>query len=218
MRVKICCISSVEEAALAIQYGAHALGLVSEMPSGVGVIPDARIREIAETIPPGVSSFLLTARLDPEAIIAHQREARVNTIQLVDRVSLPALRKLRSSLPGVSLVQVIHITGPDAIADAASVAPLVDALLLDSGTPDGPVRELGGTGRVHDWEISAQIVADVECPVFLAGGLRPDNVAQAIRQVRPFGVDVCSALRPHGPLNEQLLASFFKAVRGAATG
>jgi phosphoribosylanthranilate isomerase len=135
MRVKVCCISSVEEAALAIQYGAHALGLVSEMPSGVGVIPDARIREIAETIPPGVSPFLLTALLDPEAIIAHQREARVNTIQLVDRVSLPALRKLRSSLPGVSLVQVIHITGPDAIADAASVAPLVDALLLDSGRP-----------------------------------------------------------------------------------
>lgn len=216
MRVKVCCISSVEEAALAIHYGAHALGLVSEMPSGVGVIPDARIREIAETIPPGVSSFLLMARLDPEAIIAHQREARVNTIQLVDRVSLPVLRKLRSSLPGVSLVQAIHVTGSDAIAEAASVAPLVDALLLDSGTPDGPVRELGGTGRVHDWEISVQIVVDVECPVFLAGGLRPDNVARAIQKVRPFGVDVCSALRPDGLLNEQLLASFFEAVRGAA--
>ena len=143
MRVKICCISSVEEAALAIQYGANALGLVSEMPSGVGVIPDARIREIAETIPPGVSSFLLTAHIDPEELIVQQREARVNTIQLVDRVSLPTLRKLRSSLPGVSLVQVVHVTGSGAIADARSVAPFVDALLLDSGTPDAPVRELG---------------------------------------------------------------------------
>ena len=216
MRVKVCCISSEEEAALAIQYGAHALGLVSEMPSGVGVIPDARIREIAETIPPCVSAFLLTARLDPEAIIAQQREARVDTIQLVDRVSFPALRNLRSSLPGVSLVQVIHVTGRDAIADAASVEPLVDALLLDSGNPDGPLRELGGTGRVHDWAISARIVAEVGCPVFLAGGLRPDNVAQAIREVRPFGVDVCSGLRPNGPLDEQLLASFFSAVREAA--
>ncbi len=216
MQVKICCISSVAEAQLAIRYGAHAVGLVSEMPSGVGVIPDDRICEIAKTIPPGIRSFLLTSRRDPDLIVAQQRETGVDTIQLVDHVDAPDLRRLRISLPDVSLVQVIHVTGASAIANAVSAAPLVDAILLDSGTPDGPVRELGGTGRVHDWEVSARIVAELDCPVFLAGGLRPDNVAQAIRQVRPFGVDVCSGLRPAGFLDEQLLASFFEAVRGVA--
>ncbi len=216
MQVKICCISSVAEAKLAIRYGAHAVGLVSEMPSGVGVISDDRIREIAKTIPPGVRSFLLTSRCDPDLIVAQQRETGVDTIQLVDHVDAPDLRRLRISLPDVSLVQVIHVTGASAIANAISVASLVDAILLDSGTPDGPVRELGGTGRVHDWEVSARIVAELDVPVFLAGGLRPDNVAQAIRQVRPFGVDVCSGLRPAGFLDEQLLASFFEAVRGVA--
>ena len=216
MQVKICCISSVAEAQLAIRYGAHAVGLVSEMPSGVGVIPDGLIREIAKTIPPGIRSFLLTSRCDPELIVAQQGEMGVDTIQLVDRVDASDLGRLRESLPGVSLVQVIHVTGASAIADAVSVAPLVDAILLDSGTPDGPIRELGGTGRVHDWEVSARIVVELDCPVFLAGGLRPDNVARAIRKVRPFGVDVCSGLRPAGFLDEQLLASFFEAVGSVA--
>ena len=216
MRVKICCISSVAEAQMAIRYGAQAVGFVSEMPSGVGVIPDDRIREIVKTIPPGIRSFLLTSRRDADLIVAQQRHTCVDTIQLVDRVGEVELEKLRSSLPGVSLVQVIHVTGPGALAEAVSVAPLVDAILLDSGTPDGPVRELGGTGRVHDWEVSARIVARLDRPVFLAGGLRPDNVAQAIRKVRPFGVDVCSGLRPAGFLDEKLLASFFEAVRSVA--
>lgn len=218
MRVKICCIASKAEAELAIRYGAHAIGLVSEMPDsvGVGVIPDQLIREIAETVPSGISSFLLTSRRDPDLVVAQQRETGVDTIQLVDRVALQDLRTLRGCLPGISLVQVVHVTGADAVAEAVSVAPLVDAILLDSGRPEAPVRELGGTGRVHDWEISARIVAEVSCPVFLAGGLRPDNVAQAIARVRPFGVDVCSGLRPAGHLDERLLASFFAAVREAA--
>lgn len=218
MRVKICCISSVAEAQLAIRYGAYAIGLVSEMPdsTGVGVIPDDLIREIAKTVPPGVKSFLLTGRRDADSIVAQQRASGVDTIQLVDRVESKHIRRLRHSLPGVSIVQVIHVTGDDSIAEAELVAPLVDAILLDSGRPDGAIRELGGTGRVHDWEVSARIIAAVDRPVFLAGGLHPGNVAQAIRRVRPFGVDVCSGLRPGGSLDERLLASFFAAVRQEA--
>jgi phosphoribosylanthranilate isomerase len=182
---------------------------------GVGVIPDDLIREITSAVPSEVKAFLLTSQRDPDVIVAQQRESGVDTIQLVDRVSSSDLGLLRDSLPRVSLVQVIHVTGPGAIADAQAVAPLVDAILLDSGRPQAPIRELGGTGRVHDWKISSTIVAEVDCPVFLAGGLRPDNVAQAIQEVRPFGVDVCSGLRPTGNLDEQLLASFFAAVRNA---
>lgn len=216
MRVKICCIGSVEEARLAIHYGAHAIGLVSHMPSGAGVIPDERIREIARSLPPAIGSFLLTSRQEPDAIIDQQRSARVNTLQLVDRMALDHLRTLREQLPGVSLVQVVHVTGPEALDEAARVAPLVDAILLDSGNPNLPVKQLGGTGRVHNWDLSAQIIRSVSCPVFLAGGLRPDNVAQAIARVQPFAVDVCSGLRPQGYLDERLLVEFMYTVRRMA--
>jgi phosphoribosylanthranilate isomerase len=215
-RVKICCIRSIEEAQLAIRHGAHAVGLVSEMPTGNRGIADKLIREIAQAIPPGVSSFLLTSRIDPEGIIDHQRQTLVNTIQLVDRVSPADVVRVKNALPGISVVQVVHVNDTTAVTDADSYASIVDALLLDSGTPDGPVRTLGGTGRTHDWKLSRQIVRQARCPVFLAGGLDPLNVASAIRDVGPFGVDICSGLRPHGSLDASLLCSFLGAVQSAA--
>jgi phosphoribosylanthranilate isomerase len=216
MRVKICCITSLEEAELAIHHGAHALGFVSRMPTSEGVIPDDRIRELAATIPPGVRRFLLTCKRDPAEVARQVRHAGTDTVQLVDRMATADLTRLRAELPEVSVVQVVHVTGPPAIAEAEEVEPYVDAILLDSGTPDAPVRELGGTGRPHDWSISAEIVRRVARPVFLAGGLGPDNVAEAICQVQPYGVDVCSRLRLDGRLDECLLARFFSAVSSAA--
>jgi phosphoribosylanthranilate isomerase len=216
-RVKICCIGSVEEGRLAVELGAAALGLVSEMPSGPGVISEARIAEIAATVPPGVGTFLLTSRQDATAIVDQQRRVRVTTIQMCDRLVVGTYQDLRAAMPGVSLVQVVHVTGEEAIAEAVGVAPLVDALLLDSGSQEALVKELGGTGRRHDWRISRLIREAVEVPVFLAGGLRPDNVGEAIATVRPFGVDVCSGVRTAGRLDPVKLAAFFAAVRGATS-
>jgi phosphoribosylanthranilate isomerase len=213
-RIKICCIASIEEARLAIRYGASALGLVSAMPSGPGVIDEAMIAEIAAQVPPPIATFLLTSSQEPETIIAQQRRCRTNTIQLVDSLPRPAYARLRAALPGIALVQVIHISGRE-LADAGAamaVAPYVDALLLDSGNPNLVVKELGGTGRTHNWAISRQIIAAVDKPVFLAGGLRPENVGEAIRTARPFGVDVCSGLRTEGRLDEAKLAAFADAV------
>ncbi len=214
-RIKICCITSAEEAGLALRRGADALGLVSAMPSGPGVIDEARIAAIARNIPPGVASVLLTARLNAGVIIAQQRRCRVNTLQLVDRVSVQCLDTLRHELPGVGIIQVLHVTGPEMIPEAMELASRVDALLLDSGNPAAPVRELGGTGRTHDWRISRAIVDSSPVPVYLAGGLRPDNVAGAIAAVTPFGVDVCSGVRREGRLQEDLLVAFIAAVRNA---
>jgi phosphoribosylanthranilate isomerase len=211
VRVKVCCIASLEEAELAKRHGAHALGLISAMPTGERWIPDARIREIAAAHR-DVRRFLLTCRTDPESIRRQTLEAGTDTVQLVARMELPDLTALREGLPGISLVQVVHVTGATAVAEALRVEPYVDAVLLDSGTPDGPVRTFGGTGNTHDWDVSARIVRELACPVFLAGGLGPDNVAEAIRRVRPFGVDACSRLRPNGHLDEQLLAQFFSAA------
>ena len=211
-RVKICCIASIEEAWMAIEHGASAVGLVSAMPSGPGPIPEELIAEIAATIPPGVSSFLLTCREDVAAIVDQQRRLRVNTIQVCDRLAPGSYARLREELPGVSLVQVVHVTGPEAVAEAIAIAPEVDAILLDSGNQSLPVKELGGTGRTHDWRLSCTIRESIDVPLYLAGGLKPENVATAIREVRPFGVDVCSGLRTEGRLDPQKLAAFFKAV------
>ncbi len=213
VRVKICCIGSLEEARLAMSYGANALGLVSAMPSGPGVIPDAVIAEVARATPPGVTPVLLTAEQEAPAIIEQQKRLGPRGIQLVDQVAPEAFVELKAALPGVALMQVIHVLGPESLDEALQAATHADALLLDSGNPRLPVKELGGTGRTHNWEISREICARSPVPVFLAGGLNPGNVAEAIRQVRPYGVDICSGVRSGGRLDEAKLAAFMRAVR-----
>jgi phosphoribosylanthranilate isomerase len=213
-RVKICCISSVQEAQLAIQYGASAIGLVSDMPSGPGVISEDLIRQIARVVPPAVSSFLLTSKQDTRSIIAQQRRLGTNTIQICDRLESGTYEQLREALPGITIVQVIHVRGEESIEEAVSLATSVHGLLLDSGNQTLRVKELGGTGRAHDWRISRKIRVATDVPIFLAGGLNPDNIAEAVSRVGPFGVDVCSGVRTNGNLDESKLSRFFAQVRG----
>jgi phosphoribosylanthranilate isomerase len=202
-------MASVEEAWMAIEAGASAVGLVSAMPSGPGPIPEELIAEIAETIPPGVGSFLLTCLQDAASIIDQQRRLGVNTIQICDRLTEGSYQDLREALPGISLVQVVHVTGPEAVEEAIAVASNVDAILLDSGNQSLAIKELGGTGRTHDWTLSRKIRESIDVPMFLAGGLNPSNVAAAIREVQPFGIDVCSGLRTNGHLDREKLKQFF---------
>ncbi|HET7772175.1 MAG TPA: phosphoribosylanthranilate isomerase [Chloroflexota bacterium] len=211
-RLKICCIRSVAEMRLAARCGASAVGLVSRMPSGPGVIPDQLIKRIAAAAPSGLATFLLTSRQNSGAIIAQQRALRPTTLQLVDRLERGTYRDLRDALPGVGIVQVIHVAGEDSLREAEAAAPHVDALLLDSGNPALAVKELGGTGRVHDWSISRRIRDMVGVPIYLAGGLRAGNVRRALDEVRPYGVDVCSGVRTDGSLDQAKLAAFVAAV------
>lgn len=214
-RIKICCIGNMAEAELAIRYGASALGLVSAMPSGPGVIDEDLIAEIAARVPPPIATFLLTSRQDAESIVEQHRRLRTNTLQLVDRLERGTYADLRRALPGIALVQVIHVTGEDSIAEAQNIAPQVDALLLDSGNQSLAVKELGGTGRTHDWTTSRRIRDAVGKPIFLAGGLKSENVAEAIREVEPFGLDLCGGVRTGGKLDEAKLAGFFARVAQA---
>jgi phosphoribosylanthranilate isomerase len=213
-RVKICCISSVDEAALAVACGASALGLVSSMPSGPGVISDELIAEIAATVPPTIGTFLLTSRQRVTDIIEQQRFCQTNTIQICDHLTQGTHRDLKEALPGISVVQVVHVTGPKSVEEAARVAPQVDAILLDSGNQKLAVKELGGTGRTHDWTVSRAIRERIGIPLFLAGGLTPENVGQAIDEVGPFGLDICSGVRTDGKLDAAKLTRFFAAVTG----
>jgi phosphoribosylanthranilate isomerase len=215
-RIKICCMQSAEEARLAIAAGADALGLVGTMPSGPGPIEDAVIAALAARVPPPIATFLLTSETGAEAIIAHARRCRANTLQLVDRIADAEYPRLRAALPGIKLVQVVHVGGGGAVAEAVAAAAHADALLLDSGQPHAAIKVLGGTGRIHDWAASREIVDRVACPVFLAGGLRADNVALAIQTVRPFGVDVCTGVRRADyTLDPMELEAFVAAVATA---
>lgn len=213
VRVKICCISTPPEAKIAVAAGASALGLVSAMPSGPGVIADAAIAEIAFAAPPGVATFLLTCQSDPEAVVRQVRAAGVNTVQLVDAVDDAVYERLRRDLPNVRIVQVVHVMGGEAVADAVAAADRADAVLLDSGNTKLPVKELGGTGRTHDWSISRRVRDRIAKPLYLAGGIDADNVAAALREVEPFGLDVCSGVRNGGKLDASKLTRFFAEVR-----
>ena len=215
-RVKICCIKSRQEAQLAILEGASAIGLVGAMPSGPGPIPDELIADIARSVPPPIATFLLTSRQSVREIVAHHARVHTTAIQIVDELQEGTYEELRYALPGIKIVQVIHVVGPQSIDTAMAVSTNVDALLLDSGRPDLPIKELGGTGRRHDWKISFQIRETVDIPVFLAGGLNPDNVRRAIEEVGPFGVDVCSGVRTNGELDPSKVARFVQATKMAA--
>lgn len=212
--IKICCIASVAEAQLAVAQGADVLGLVSHMPSGPGVISDERIAQISAVVRPPTETFLLTSRTCAAAIAEQQRRCGTSALQLVDHVPHEDLRELRRLCPGVKVVQVIHVLGAASIEEAVAAAPLVDALLLDAGNPNLAVKELGGTGRRHDWATSRRIRDAVwPLPLFLAGGLTADNVAEAIHTVMPYGLDLCSHVRSDGALDACKLARFMAAVR-----
>jgi phosphoribosylanthranilate isomerase len=211
-RIKICCISNINEANIAVKNGANAIGLVASMPSGPGVISEDLITEIARNTPPAVTSVLLTSYRSTEKIIDQHQLCRTNAIQICDELQYGTHDDLRRALPGISLIQVIQVTSSDSIKAALRVSPYVDALLLDSGKKADGKIELGGTGRIHDWSVSEQICKKVDIPVFLAGGLNPENVQDAINRVHPFAVDVCSGVRSGGQLNEDKVSRFIQNV------
>ncbi|HRI25273.1 MAG TPA: phosphoribosylanthranilate isomerase [Ferruginibacter sp.] len=214
-RIKICCISSPEEAKLAIRYGADAVGLVGRMPSGPGPIDDELIASIAKTIHPPIASFLLTSEQSSKEIIAHVNRVHTNTVQIVDELSEGTYDEIRAALPHLKLVQVIHVTGNESIRQAQDIQQHVDALLLDSGNPKAAIKTLGGTGNTHNWNISRELVEAVDVPVFLAGGLHAGNVQEAIGTVKPYAVDICSGVRTNGKLDVQKLQHFIHAVKSS---
>ena len=211
-KVKICCISSENEAQMAIDYGASALGLVAKMPSGPGPISDELILSIAKTIPEHIASFMLTSETSADDIIQHHYRTQTNTIQIVDALAFGTYDQIKKTLPAIKIVQVIHVIDDSSVKEALSIAEHVDYLLLDSGNPNAAIKELGGTGRTHNWALSKSIVEQSNVPVFLAGGLNAENVQKAIDTVGPYGVDLCSSVRTNGHLDPKKLEDFFSNV------
>ena len=212
VKIKICCISSIEEARLAVAYGAAAIGLVGRMPSGPGIITDELIHAIAKTVPPPIQTFLLTSETTTDNIIEHHKKVNTTTIQIVDALSGREYHKIREAIPNVQLVQVIHVLDEGSIKEAIEISEFVDAILLDSGNPNLPTKVLGGTGKTHNWDLSKKIREEISLPVFLAGGINKDNIKKAIEHVQPYGIDLCSSVRTNGQLDESKLEELFKAI------
>ena len=212
VKVKICCISSIEEATLAVAYGAAAIGLVGRMPSGPGIITDELIHAIAKTVPPPIQTFLLTSETTTDNIIEHHKKVNTTTIQIVDALSGREYHKIREAIPNVQLVQVIHVLDEGSIKEAIEISEFVDAILLDSGNPNLPTKVLGGTGKTHNWDLSKKIREKISLPIFLAGGINKDNIKKAIEHVQPYGIDLCSSVRTNGQLDESKLEELFKAI------
>ena len=212
IKVKICCISSIEEAKLAIVHGAAAIGLVGRMPSGPGIITDELINSIAKTVIPPIDSFLLTSETTAEAIIEHHNKVNTTTIQMVDALSGREYHKIREAIPHVKLVQVIHVLDEKAVQEAIEISEWVDAILLDSGNPNLSTKVLGGTGKTHNWDLSKKIRENISIPTYLAGGINKDNIRMAIDHVQPYGIDLCSSVRTNGQLDERKLEELFKAL------
>jgi len=213
VKVKICCISSIEEARLAVAYGAAAIGLVGRMPSGPGIITDELIHAIAKTVPPPIQTFLLTSETTTDNIIEHHKKVNTTTIQIVDALSGREYHKIREAIPNVQLVQVIHVLDEGSIKEAIEISEFVDAILLDSGNPNLPPKVLGGTGKTHNWDLSKKIREEISLPVFLAGGINKDNIKKAIEHVQPYGIDLCSSVRANGQLDESKLEALFNTLQ-----
>lgn len=211
-KIKICCISSIEEANLAIAQGAAALGLVGKMPSGPGIISDELIYTIAKGVPTNIDTFMLTSETSAEAIIEHHKKTNTSTIQIVDALSEGTYAQIKNTLPSIKIVQVIHILNEASIEEALRISEQVDALLLDSGNPNLQTKELGGTGRVHNWNLSRKIVEQSKRPVYLAGGINPMNIKQAVEEVQPYGIDLCSGVRTNKLLDPIKLEQLFNAI------
>lgn len=214
-RVKICCVRTIDEARLAIALGADAVGFVGQRPPSLRTISDAEIAAIVPLVPPPVATFLLSSERTAEAISAQVRLTRPSVVQILPHLEPRESARLAALEPHLQRVQVIHVEGPEAQELIPVYAPHVHAFLLDSGRPNAPVPHYGGTGRRHDWEISARFVAASPRPVFLAGGVSAENAAAAIRQVRPYGLDLCTGVRTDGRLDREKLANFMAAVRQA---
>ena len=216
IRVKICCMASPDEARMAAAAGADLVGLVGPMPSGAGIITPDACRRIADAAPSWVTPVLLTSSDTAEEIEQEVRNAGVRAVQLVRHVHPSVHDELARRLPGVRRIQVIHVEDDGALGLLVAYSRRVEAFLLDSGSPSR--HELGGTGRVHNWGISSAFTQASPIPVFLAGGLTPMNVGDAIRHVRPFGIDVCSGLRTDGKLDQSKLAAFMARNRQGKPG
>jgi len=194
VKVKICGVTNLQDALAAISFGADAVGfLVGQVHYSTGIfITPQQASDIVAALPPFCSAVLVTHLARPPDVIRAARIANVSTLQLHGDTSAPEAIRIKQQLPYIKTYKAVHVLGENAISHAQRYVGAVDGIVLDTAITE--TGQIGGTGKTHDWRISHKIVRSVPLPVILAGGLNPDNVAEAIETVRPFAVDVNSGV------------------------
>jgi phosphoribosylanthranilate isomerase len=216
LRVKICGNRTTDDIALAVAMGADAVGLiVGVRHRSEDAQEPAKAAMLLRSVPVFVSSVLVTHLIEADQVIRLHATVPTTSIQLHDAIPVEAIEAIRTALPHVLLIKAIGVTDEGSIEIAHSFAPHVDALLLDTHTTD----RIGGTGTVHDWSISRKIVATLQTPVILAGGLRPENLIGAIEAVQPYAVDVNSGVEfADGEKDPERVKEFIRLAKAHIPG
>lgn len=213
MVVKFCGINKIEYARMAIDLGADFLGfLVGITHLAEDKLTNEEAKKIISEVDFKSSVPIAVTHLqEAKAIINTMREINVSAVQIHDNITLDGIKEIRDVFPDGYIIKAVHVQQREQSLDRAQMfEEYVDALLLDSRTDD----RLGGTGQIHDWNISREIVSAVKKPVFLAGGLTPENLLEAIRKVKPYGVDVNSGVESGGEKDLGKMTKFIRLAKG----
>ena len=219
MYVKICGVRRQEDALLAAELGADAIGLlVGQKHTSPDFIFTTVAKDIARALPPSVEAVLVTHVEDLDELERLLQQSEIRTIQLHSEIAPSSVERLRGRLPHLKIFKSINIISADSVAYPEAFEKLVGGFVLDS--INVATGQLGGTGKTHDWSVSRQIVMRyLEIPIILAGGLNSENVRSAIEYVHPFGVDVNSGTKaPDGFKDTRKIEEFIVQAKGFAKG
>ncbi len=217
MYVKICGIRRHEDALIAAELGADAIGLlVGQRHNSPDFISAAVARDISRALPPSVEAVLVTHIEEIDELERLLEQSGITTVQLHSEIAPNSVERLRGRLPYVKIFKSVSIISADSVAYPEAFEKLVDGFVLDS--INVATGQLGGTGKTHDWSVSRQIVMRyLEIPIILAGGLNSENVRSAIEYVHPFGVDVNSGTKaPDGFKDARKMEEFIVQAKGFA--
>jgi phosphoribosylanthranilate isomerase len=211
-RVKICGVRTVEDAVKCVAAGADAVGML--LAPSPRRIPAGLAREIVESLPPFVTPVIVMMPSAADEAVEAARTIRPGAIQLQGDEPPGMLADIKQAMPGIRLIKAVHVGGGREVEKARAYESVADAILLDTISP-----ARGGSGQTHDWSVSRGVVAAINKPVVLAGGLKPGNVAEAVRAVNPYAVDVSSGVEGEGRVKDMaLIRTFIKNAREASDG
>lgn len=191
VKVKICGITNIKDALLAAELGADFLGFIVEISESEDSLSKDEAKNLIRQLPLEVIPVMVTYLNNAEEIVKVASYVIAGAVQLHSNISLPEIGKIRKALPKIKIIKAIHVIDEKVVSEAVKFSDYVDYILLDSKAKG----KIGGTGKTHDWSISRKIILKCKKPVLLAGGLNPENVLDAVRKIKPFGVDVNSGVK-----------------------
>lgn len=201
MRVKICGIKNVEDALKSVEYGADAIGvLVGQEHNSKDFISIKTAKKIIESLPPLVSSVLVTHINNSEEISHMIKTIGVTTVQLHSDIDIQGIEKIKFNCPNVKIIKLVHVIDEKSMQQVDFFANSSDAILLD--TINNVTDQVGGTGKTHNWEIDRKIVEHTNAKIIIAGGLNPNNIKEAIHKIKPYGVDVNTGVQNKNGLKD----------------